>query len=236
MALSARQIALRHYRRQQRITRKTVNRIQVLWRLLDASDLSGSWDAGIGRRMVEAVTAGQLASAQLADSYVDAVVDAEEADPVRAGRVRPSAFAGAAADGRSLESLMYLSVIGTKERIGRGLGTPDALMAGLRHALTLSSSEVTQAGRGAVGASMAGKRTIQGYVRVVQPPACSRCIILAGKEFGWNAGFQRHPRLPLRLCPPADDADRTAPGPPRRGAIRLVLPDDATGRRRPRIP
>ncbi|MER7155027.1 hypothetical protein ABT366_29940, partial [Streptomyces lydicus] len=46
----------------------------------------------------------------------------------------------------------------------------------------------------AAGASIAGNRTINGYVRVVNPPACSRCIILAGTEYGWNAGFQRHPR------------------------------------------
>ena len=194
MALTAREIALRHYRRQQRITRRTANQVQALWRLLDRSDLTGSWDAGIGKRVVEVVTAAQLASANLADAYVDAVVAADGADPDRAGRIRPLAFAGEAADGRALGSLMYLSVIGTKERIGRGLGTQDALMAGLRHALMLSTSEVTQAGRGAVGASMAAKRTIQGYVRVVQPPACSRCIILAGKEFGWNTGFQRHPK------------------------------------------
>jgi hypothetical protein len=189
-----RQIALRHYRRQQRITRLTANQVQELWRLIDASDLTGSWNSGIGRRMVQAVTAGQLASASLADDYVDEVADAEGGDPERAGSVRASAFAGYAADGRALDSLMYLSVISTKQGIGGGLSTQDALMRGLRQALTLSGSEVTQAGRGAVGASMVGKRTIQGYVRVVNPPACSRCIILAGKEFGWNKGFQRHPR------------------------------------------
>lgn len=191
---TARQLALRHYRRQQRITRLTANQVQDLWRLLDASDLTGSWNAGVGRRMVQSVTAGQLASAGLADDYVDEVVDAEGADPERAGRVRPSAFAGLAADGRSLDSLLYLSLITTKQGIGGGMSTQDAMTRGLRQALTLSGSEVTQAGRGAVGASMAGKRTIQGYVRVVNPPACSRCIILAGVEYGWNKGFQRHPR------------------------------------------
>lgn len=211
MAATARQIALRHYRRQQRLTRKTVNQIQELWRLLDASDLSGSWDAGIGGGMVRAVTAGQLASAGLADDYVDEIADAEGGDPERAGAVRPSAFAGTAADGRALDSLMYLSVITTKQGIAGGLPTDDALMRGLNQALRLSSSEVTQAGRSAVGSSMAGKRTIQGYVRVVQPPACARCVILAGKEYGWNRGFQRHPRLPLRLCSPADDPDRPQP-------------------------
>lgn len=194
MALTARQIALRYYRRQQRVARLTANQVQELWRLLDASDLTSSWSARIGPGIVQAVTAGQLASASMADDYVDAVVNAEEANPERAGRVRPEAFAGIAADGRALESLMYLSVITTKQGIGGGLGTQDAMMLGLRQALMLSSSEVTQAGRSAVGSSMAGKRTIQGYVRVVQPPACSRCIILAGKEYGWNKGFQRHPK------------------------------------------
>jgi hypothetical protein len=29
---------------------------------------------------------------------------------------------------------------------------------------------------------------------VVNPPACSRCVLLAGTEYGWNKGFQRHPR------------------------------------------
>lgn len=191
---SARQIALRHYRRQQRYTRKVANQVQELWRLLDLGDLTGSWDAGIGTRMADAVAAGQLASAGLADDYVDEIADAEGADPERAGSVRPSAFSGLAADGRGLDSLMYLSVITTKQGLGHGLAADDAMMRGLQRALMLSTSEVTQAGRSAVGSSMAGKRTIQGYVRVVQPPACSRCIILAGKEYGWNKGFQRHPR------------------------------------------
>ncbi|MFL4904827.1 hypothetical protein ACJ6WF_16970 [Streptomyces sp. MMS24-I2-30] len=179
---------------QARRTRLTANEVQRLWSQLDRADLSGSWNASVGPRIVRAITAGQLSSANAADGYVDEVVGAEGADPDRAGRVRPEAFAGVAADGRSLDTLMLLSVITTKQGIAGGLSTNDAMMRGLRQALRLSSSEVTQAGRGAVGASMVGHRTIQGYVRVVNPPACSRCIILAGKEYGWNKGFQRHPR------------------------------------------
>jgi hypothetical protein len=213
VALAARQIGLRHYRKQARIARLTANQIQALWRLLDTSDLTASWNARIGPSIVQAVTAGQLASAALADDYVDEVVEAEGADSDRAGEVKPHAFAGAAADGRSLESLMYLSVITSKERIGRGLPVDDALMMGLRQALRMGSSEVTQAGRAAVGSSMTGQRTIQGYVRVVQPPACSRCIILAGKEYGWNKGFQRHPKcdcvhLPTTLIARHQHRDR----------------------------
>jgi hypothetical protein len=188
------EIGLAFHAAQARRARLTANEIQRLWGRLDRRDFTASWNNSVGPRVIRALTAGQLASAAAADEYVDAVVAAEGVEPERVGRVRPQAFAGLAADGRSLESLMYLPVILSKVRIAGGLGTEEALMSGLRQALRLSSSEVVQAGRGAVGTSMTGARTIQGYVRVVQPPACSRCIILAGKEYGWNKGFQRHPK------------------------------------------
>lgn len=148
----------------------------------------------MGPASVQAVITGQLAAVSTADEYVDAVVEADGATSDRAGRIRPASFVGLAADGRSLDTLMLLSVITSKQGLAAGMPVSDALTMGLRQALMLGSSEVTQAGRGAVGASMAGQRTIQGYVRVVQPPACARCVILAGREYGWNTGFQRHPK------------------------------------------
>ncbi|MFE7398842.1 hypothetical protein [Streptomyces sp. NPDC057557] len=194
VAHTVEEIGLAFHAAQARRARAVANEIQRLWSQLDRRDFSASWRGSVGPRVLRALAAGQLASAAAADEYVDAVAAAEGAGSDRMGRVRPEGFAGLAADGRSLDSLMYLSVITSKTRIAAGQPVDDALMAGLRQALRIGSSEVTQAGRGAIGASMAGKRTIQGYVRVVQPPACARCIILAGKEFGWNSGFQRHPK------------------------------------------
>lgn len=189
-----RELALAFQAAQARRARLAANRVQELWSQLDTRELSGSWRSWVGPQVVRTVTSGQLASAAAADGYVDSVVEAEGASADRAGRINPAAFAGVAADGRSLESLMLLSVITSKQRLAAGQSMDDALMAGLQQALRLTSSEVTQAGRSAVGSSMTGQRTIQGYVRVVQPPACARCIILAGVEYGWNKGFQRHPR------------------------------------------
>lgn len=191
---TAEELGLAFHAAQARRARLTANEIQRLWAQLDRRNFTASWNSSVGPRVIRALTAGQLASAAAADEYVDAVAEAEGADPERAGRVRPEGFAGVAADGRALESLMYLPLITSKTRIGAGQSVDDALMAGLRQALRIGASEVTQAGRGAVGTSMTGARTIQGYVRVVQPPACSRCVILAGKEYGWNKGFQRHPK------------------------------------------
>ncbi|MFB6873754.1 hypothetical protein [Streptomyces sp. NPDC056323] len=188
------ELGLAFHASQARRSRLIANEIQRLWGQLDRRDFTASWNSSVGPRVIRALTAGQLASAAAADEYVDSVAAAEGAAPERLGRVRPEGFAGVAADGRALDSLMYLSVITSKTRVAAGQSVDDALMAGLRQALRLGSSEVTQAGRGAIGTSMAGKRLIQGYVRVVQPPACARCVILAGKEYGWNAGFQRHPK------------------------------------------
>jgi hypothetical protein len=190
---TARDLALAFQLAQARRSRLAANRIQELWAQLDRRDLSRSYRAWVGPQMVRVVTAGQLASAEAADSYVDAVVAADGETSDRAGRTRAQAFAGIAADGRSLEDLLYLPIITSKRRIASGMSVDEALMSGLYQALRLGSSEVTQAGRGAVGSSMVGQRTIQGYVRVVNPPACARCIVLAGKEYGWNKGFQRHP-------------------------------------------
>lgn len=40
-----------------------------------------------------------------------------------------------------------------------------------------------------------------GYVRVLDPPSCPRCIVLAGKFYRWNEGFPRHPMCDCRHLP-----------------------------------
>lgn len=200
-------LALSYQARQARRARQVADQIQDLWRSLKRRDLTASFQGGIGAQMVTAVTAGQLASVWDTDDYVDSIAVAEGAGLDRVGRINPSAFVGLAADGRDLDSLMYLPIITTKQSIAAGMNDSDAMLTGLQQAIRLSSSEVMQAGRGAAGVSLVGQRTIQGYVRVVSPPACSRCVVLAGKEYGWNRGFQRH--LPeLRLLSRSHDAGR----------------------------
>ncbi|MEU7384021.1 hypothetical protein AB0A91_29350 [Streptomyces sp. NPDC042207] len=188
-----RAIALEQYRRQQLIARHAVNRVQAVWRQINRRDISGSWEQ-LAPLLIGAVADAQYQAAQLADPYLDAVLDAEHADPAAAGRVKPGALSGVASDGRPLISLLYQPVIDWKVRLLAGQSAEDAFRGSLASALRITATQVADAGRGATGVAMAGRRTIQGYVRVVQPPACSRCVILAGVEYGWNKGFQRHPR------------------------------------------
>jgi hypothetical protein len=192
--LSTTQLAEAYYVALSGLSRRAADRVQALWQELDRRDLTGSWEALVGPRIVETVAAGQAAAAALADPYLNAVVAADGADPQAGGRIQPGAFAGYAADGRDLESLMYLPVVTTKQAIGAGMSDVEAMMRGLNQLLRTAASEVTSAGRTATGAGIAGRRTISGYIRVAMSPCCARCAVLSGKEFGWNAGFQRHPR------------------------------------------
>ncbi|MFE5771437.1 hypothetical protein ACFQ7O_24090 [Streptomyces sp. NPDC056485] len=190
---SPHEVGLAQYRRQQRIVRRAANRVQTLWRQIDAGDITGSWEQ-LAPLLVQAVTEAQTTAAALADPYLDAVVAAEGVAQAAAPRINPAAFAGTASDGRPLISLLYQPVIDWKVRLLAGQSPRDAAAGSLASALRITATQVADAGRGATGAAMAGRRTIQGYVRVVQPPACSRCVILAGTEWGWNRGFQRHPK------------------------------------------
>ncbi|MET9479872.1 hypothetical protein [Streptomyces sp. NPDC006638] len=191
--VTATELGLRHYRGQQRVVRRTANLAQSLWRQLDPRDLDASW-AAIAAGLTSVVSAGQQDTAAAADEYVAAVIAADGAQSQAEGKVNAVAFAGTAADGRPLRSLFYEPLIDVKWNLAQGVTARDSLLSGLEKLLRAASTEVADAGRTAAGASIAGNRTIRGYIRVVNPPACGRCIVLAGVEYGWNAGFQRHPR------------------------------------------
>ncbi|KOU17085.1 MULTISPECIES: hypothetical protein [Streptomyces] len=195
MSWPAQEIALAYYVRQQRIVRRSVDQAQRIWRRLDLKHIEATWQYGVSAGLVGAFTAGQAEAAAHSDAYVAAVLAADGLDSHSGGKVDPFAFAGVAADGRPLKSLAYESVLEAKWLLEEaGQAEVDAMIGGLEKLLRAVSTEVADAGRTATGASIAGNRTINGYIRVVNPPACARCLILAGKEYGWNAGFQRHPK------------------------------------------
>ncbi|KUN34824.1 hypothetical protein AQJ30_27535 [Streptomyces longwoodensis] len=193
MSQQTQALALAHYARLRTLSQRAVARVETVWRRIDRADISRSW-AEVAPLLMSAVMEAQEQAAQLADPYVAAVAAAEGDESAAAGRVTARAFSGIASDGRPLLSLLYQPVIDWKVRMAAGQSVDAAFRGSLASALRITATQVADAGRGATGVAMAGRRTIQGYVRVVQPPACGRCIILAGREYGWNRGFQRHPK------------------------------------------
>lgn len=195
------------YRTHQAMTaRLASDRAAEAWSTLDPGDLSGSWAAGAGPSTTTTLTAAQQIAASTAQAYITAALDAQDAPADTDATVLGSGFAGTAADGRPLASLLYLPVIDTKAAIGAGASLNDALSVGARTLTTIMQTEVADAGHDALQAGMTATRGVHWWVRMVSGAACSRCIILAGKRYRWNATFQRHPRCNCTAIPVAEDA------------------------------
>jgi len=64
-----------------------------------------------------------------------------------------------------------------------------------------AATMVIDAARAAEAAAAATVPEVTGYTRMLNPPSCSRCVILAGKFYRWNAGFARHPLCDCRHIP-----------------------------------
>jgi hypothetical protein len=47
---------------------------------------------------------------------------------------------------------------------------------------------------------------VAGYIRMMTPPSCARCAVLAGRFYRWNDGFQRHPLCDCLHIPATEDA------------------------------
>lgn len=184
------------YRSQQRLAVLTVAAGRRAWSRM-GQDFDRSW-ADVAPRLVVLSSAAQLHAARSGAGYVSDVLEETDQPNQPDAEVNPRAFVGVAADGRSLDGLLVGAVVEAKTASGQGLASDASLARGGRWLDMALQTLVADAGRQASGVAIAA-RPRMGWVRMVNPPCCSRCAILAGRWYGWSAGFQRHPRLPMRL-------------------------------------
>jgi len=176
-----------------------------LWASVPVGDLDAGW-ARVGPTLVAAVVALQVRAAEDADPYLDGVLAEQDGGGESLGAVAPAAFAGVASDGRALDSLLYESVIGVKSLIGSGVA-PETAMARGGSALSMYvRSTLQDTGRAAVFAGMQARPAVIGWVRILTPPSCSRCAILAGRVYRKSQGFLRHPQDDCRMAPSASQS------------------------------
>lgn len=69
----------------------------------------------------------------------------------------------------------------------------------------LIASQVQDAGRNGEVLQMSVTPSVTTYVRMLNPPSCSRCVLLAGKKYGKNDGFARHPLCDCTHVPTDDE-------------------------------
>lgn len=202
MAVEA--IAAQHAERQVQLARRVARELARLWRLIDPANIGMSWRALIPQALV-ALATSQATAAASAGLYVDDVLGEYGLPASSAGRIMPGAFAGVASDGRDLAGLLYLPAITALKQIGAGVSPARGLASGRFVLDMMARTQVADAGRVADGVAIAARPQLRGYVRMVVGKTCSRCLILAGRRYEWNAGFKRHPRCDCRHVPVAED-------------------------------
>lgn len=161
------------------------------WAAVAKGNISATWAEQVPR-LLSYLTAAQFAAADSADMYVHAALAEQGMATRAAARVQPMAFAGIAADGRPLETLLALPAIEAKMAIARGAPVTRAMATGRALVELAAHTQVADTGRTADQVAIVARTG--GYVRMVVGKTCSRCLILAGRWYKWNAGFARHPK------------------------------------------
>ena len=195
------QVAQDHYRRSQAHQRSVVAALLALWQ---ATGPSGFRDVAV--RAAGLLAAGQLVAAAQAARYVlDAA--AEQNLPGPDFELLPRGFAGESASGRALDDILGAPVARVWALIDNGADYQTATQSGQLMLTRIVSNEVAQAGNNAAHVGTTANTNLFGYVRLLQRPSCGRCAILAGKWFGWNSGFARHPGCDCVHVPAAEARD-----------------------------
>ncbi|MGV8973363.1 MAG: hypothetical protein ACOH10_13660 [Rhodoglobus sp.] len=186
------QATLDHYRAMQRLQVLAVAAGRRSWRGVDPRFLSESWARSVAV-LTPVISAVQIKAAEAGASYGAQTLAEQGSWVAPESFVNPKAFGGFASDGRPLNSLLYSAAPGVKDLISGGMSVQQALSSGRGLLDRIIQTQVADAGRQAASADIAARVGV-GYVRMLNPPSCPACTILAGKFFRWNAGFKRHNR------------------------------------------
>ena len=206
MTTTARQrgVARRHYRFSRALSLAAMRTAIRAWRRLDPGAISRSWTAeGVGADLHGTLFIAKRRAAAEATPYLDEFLG----EPAALGqfRVRPEAWADEAADGRRLDRLLLQPAIRALADQRDGAPPREAMRAGEVSLARLIQSEIQAAGRSADQVEMATRPQVTGYTRMLNPPSCGRCVILAGRFYRWSEGFERHPNCDC-IQVPAEEA------------------------------
>ena len=149
--------------------------------------------------------AGRALAVDEAMPYIGDVLDETGQRAPAVGELAPAAFLATAPDGRDMATLLDQPLITARTRIAEGIAPVGALEMAGRQMTAIMLTVMADTRRAVYEADMVSRPTITGYVRMLNPPSCARCAILAGKWFRWNQGFQRHPRCDCQHIPAAEN-------------------------------
>lgn len=195
--------AARDFRRAVAVeTRGALVSVRRSWRRM-SPEFDVSWEAVVGRSVLAATVAAQDAVAAEAGRYVPRVL---EQTGQRVADLDwepdPQAWGGTAGDGRSVQSLAYGGVARAKQAVAAGATTHQALVAGGAWLTQALGTVIADTARSAETTHAQGRRKTM-YVRMLNPPSCGRCVILAGRSY--HTAFERHPGCDCLSIPSSEN-------------------------------
>lgn len=192
-----------HYVQQAALAALVARRATQLWAQVPVDSID-AWGR-LAPQMASTVAAAQYRAAGAAEAYVAAALAEQDVQVSRQATVLPASFVGYAGDGRPLTTLLDEPRISALADIKNGASPEYALERAGHQLQMLAVTQVQDIGRQADSVAILSRPKV-GWVRMVNPPCCQRCAILAGKWFRSNAGFPRHPRCDCRAIPAMEDA------------------------------
>ena len=224
-AKAAYAMSYQHQQSQAAVRAATVAAVLEAWATVNSEKLVLSWFGGLLDRIFTLISMGQEIVARQAVHFVRTTLSVQGFD-VDIPDLNPLSFAGIASDGRDLETLVTGAVARSFERLNRGDSPAAAVQAGANYLVLVTGTQISDAGRAAdqvaitaampaapaveptspLGVTPPSRKKLQyGWVRMLTPPSCSRCAILAGQFYKWNDGFLRHPLCDCRHIPATED-------------------------------
>lgn len=181
--------------------RAIIERIQQIWGGLSAASIEDDLFGEAGAAIADAVVEGQMTVADAAQAYIAAQMAAQGGSALAEATLVAGMFAGIAPDGGPLETLLFLPAIGVRRRLVAGMLPEEAMLGGLADMARYASTAIADSARSADQVGMAAHPNCVAYVRVVQLPACARCIVLSGQMYTRSEGFLRHPNCDCQTLP-----------------------------------
>lgn len=162
--------------------------------------------------LIRVITQAQLDNTALIDKTFDLALLAQGYQDTPVGLLVPEEFAGIMPDGDSLHMIPQAVANRVRERLATGSEPLQAWQAGGQLLATITMTALSDTSRMAKAvAGLARPRTL--YVRMLRPPSCSRCAVLAGKRGYWSEPFQRHPRCDCTQVPVREGSEDDFTGP-----------------------
>lgn len=173
------------------------------WRKVDRDNPVPSW-VGLLGPVIAAVAGAQLAAGQSTEPWLMRLLG-QDPDQAASDRLDPMSLAGITGDGTPLVQALQVPMWTAMQLLGKGVPIAQAMASGNALLDLMVRTAVADAGRAADQVGMVTRPAVTSYIRVVEAGACSRCIVLAGREYGTSSGFARHPRCHCGMEPVTRD-------------------------------